>query len=135
MASAHWIITYHGEQIPFCQPLSIQLPHCQRSYAELDILLPSYFPFRISQTRTLCQHTTPFNNPKTYCQCPHITCVNLGHNTFCCEFLWAKRLDEKDIHLEMFPLYGGKCSSHKLGSKSFTDDKETETEAQEWLRQ
>jgi hypothetical protein len=27
-------------------------------------------------------------------------------------FLWAKGLDEKDIHKEMFPVYGGKCLSH-----------------------
>jgi hypothetical protein len=24
-------------------------------------------------------------------------------------FLWAKGLDTKDIHKEMFPVYGGKC--------------------------
>jgi hypothetical protein len=24
-------------------------------------------------------------------------------------FLWAKGLDAKDIHKEMFPVYGGKC--------------------------
>jgi transposase len=27
--------------------------------------------------------------------------------------LWAKRLNAKDIHKEMFPVYGGKCFSHK----------------------
>jgi hypothetical protein len=26
-------------------------------------------------------------------------------------FLWAKRLNIKDIHKEMFPVYGGKCLS------------------------
>jgi hypothetical protein len=24
-------------------------------------------------------------------------------------FLWAKRLNAKDIHKEIFPVYGGKC--------------------------
>jgi hypothetical protein len=28
-------------------------------------------------------------------------------------FLWAKGLNEKDIHKEIFPLYNGKCSSRK----------------------
>jgi hypothetical protein len=27
--------------------------------------------------------------------------------------LWAKRLNAKDIHKEMFPVYGGKCLSRK----------------------
>jgi hypothetical protein len=28
-------------------------------------------------------------------------------------FLWAKGLEAKDIHKEMFPVYGGKCLSRK----------------------
>jgi hypothetical protein len=28
-------------------------------------------------------------------------------------FLWVKRLNAKDIHKEMFPVYGGKCLSRK----------------------
>jgi hypothetical protein len=33
---------------------------------------------------------------------------------FCCAFfLWAKGLEAKDIHKEMFPVYGGKCLSRK----------------------
>jgi hypothetical protein len=32
---------------------------------------------------------------------------------FCWEFLWAKELTAKDIHKEMFPVYGGKCLSLK----------------------
>jgi hypothetical protein len=28
-------------------------------------------------------------------------------------FLWAKGLDAKDVHKEMFPVYGGKCLSRK----------------------
>jgi hypothetical protein len=28
-------------------------------------------------------------------------------------FLWAKRLNAKDIHTEMFPVYGAKCLSRK----------------------
>jgi hypothetical protein len=31
----------------------------------------------------------------------------------CSAFLWANGLDAKDIHTEMFPVYGGKCMSHK----------------------
>jgi hypothetical protein len=27
--------------------------------------------------------------------------------------LWAKGLNANDIHKEMFPVYGGKCLSHK----------------------
>jgi hypothetical protein len=30
-----------------------------------------------------------------------------------CVFLWAKGLHAKDIHKEMFPVYGGKCLSCK----------------------
>jgi hypothetical protein len=33
---------------------------------------------------------------------------------FCCAFFfWAKGLNVKDIHKEMFTVYGGKCLSHK----------------------
>jgi hypothetical protein len=32
---------------------------------------------------------------------------------FCCAFLWEKGLNAKDIHKEMFPVYGGKCLSRK----------------------
>jgi hypothetical protein len=32
---------------------------------------------------------------------------------FCCAFLRAKGLTAKDIHKEMFPVYGGKCLSRK----------------------
>jgi hypothetical protein len=28
-------------------------------------------------------------------------------------FLWSQGLNAKDIHKEMFPVYGGKCLSHK----------------------
>jgi hypothetical protein len=31
--------------------------------------------------------------------------------------LWAKELNAKDIHKEMFLLYGGKCLSHKAVHK------------------
>jgi hypothetical protein len=31
-----------------------------------------------------------------------------------CISLWAKELNVKDIHKETFPVYGEKCSSHKL---------------------
>jgi hypothetical protein len=51
--------------------------------------------------------------------------------------LQAKGLYAKDIHKEMFPVYGGKCLSHKssqLGGKSFADNEEVEMEVQKWLR-
>jgi hypothetical protein len=50
-------------------------------------------------------------------------------------FLWAKGLNAKDIHKDIFPVYGGKCLSlkavHKLvekRDKSFAIDEEVETE-------
>jgi hypothetical protein len=33
---------------------------------------------------------------------------------FCCAFLWAKGLNVKDIHREIFSVYVGKCLSHKV---------------------
>jgi hypothetical protein len=55
--------------------------------------------------------------------------------------IWAKRLNAKDIHKEMFPLYGGKCLSHKAAhnwvekrGKHFADDEEVETEVRKRLR-
>jgi hypothetical protein len=57
-------------------------------------------------------------------------------------FLWAKGLSAKDIHKEMFPVYGGKCLSRKSvhkwiekRGKRFTDDKEVEAGVLKWLRQ
>jgi hypothetical protein len=54
-------------------------------------------------------------------------------------FLWAKGLNAKDIHKEMFSVYGGKCLSrkavHNWIKKRFADDKEVETEVRKWLRQ
>jgi hypothetical protein len=57
-------------------------------------------------------------------------------------FLWAKELSEKDIHKEMFPVYGGKCLLRKAvhswvekfsqGRSKVTDD---ETLLRKWLRQ
>jgi hypothetical protein len=50
-------------------------------------------------------------------------------------FLQAKGLNAKDIHKEMFPIYGGKCLLHKAihnwvekHGKRFADDKEVEME-------
>jgi hypothetical protein len=31
----------------------------------------------------------------------------------CCALLWAKELNAKDIHKQIFPVYGGKCLSRK----------------------
>jgi hypothetical protein len=54
-------------------------------------------------------------------------------------FLWGKGHNAKNIHKEMFPVYGGKCLSRKavlqLGSKRFADEEEAETEARKWPRQ
>jgi hypothetical protein len=57
-------------------------------------------------------------------------------------FLWAKGLNAKDIHKEMFPVSSGKCLSRKVVhnwvekcGKCFTDDEEVETEVRKWLRQ
>jgi hypothetical protein len=50
-----------------------------------------------------------------------------------CIFLWAKGLNDKDIHNEMFPVYGE--SGLQLGGKRLTDDEEAEMEVQKWLRQ
>jgi hypothetical protein len=57
-------------------------------------------------------------------------------------FLWTKQFNAKDIHKEMFPVYGGKCFllkavhnwAEKCG-KSFADDEEFETDVRKWLRQ
>jgi hypothetical protein len=51
--------------------------------------------------------------------------------------LWAKELNAKDIHIELFPVYGGKCLSLKvfqLDGKRFADE-EVETGLRKWLRQ
>jgi hypothetical protein len=52
-------------------------------------------------------------------------------------FLWAKGLSAKNIHKEMFPVYGGKCLLHKVCSKVADDGQpgrpgEIETEATVW---
>jgi hypothetical protein len=50
-------------------------------------------------------------------------------------------MQTKDIHKEMFPVYGGKCLSRKAVhnwvekfSQRFADDEEVETEVRKWLR-
>jgi hypothetical protein len=55
-------------------------------------------------------------------------------------FLWANGLNAKDIHKEMFPVYGGKCVSLKAvhnwvqkRGKRFADEEEIETEVWKWL--
>jgi hypothetical protein len=57
-------------------------------------------------------------------------------------FLRAKGLNAKDIHKEMFPVYGEKCLSRKAVHncvekrvKGFADDEVVETELRKWLRQ
>jgi hypothetical protein len=59
-----------------------------------------------------------------------------------CHILWAKGRNAKDIHKEMFSVYGGKCLSRKAvhnwvekRGKIFADDEEVETEVRKWLRQ
>jgi hypothetical protein len=56
--------------------------------------------------------------------------------------LWAKRLNARNIHKEMFPVYGGTCLSRKAvrnlvekRGKRFADDEEVEMEVRKWLRQ
>jgi hypothetical protein len=56
-------------------------------------------------------------------------------------FLWAKSLNAKDSHIEMFPVHGGKCLSRKAfhnlvekRSKRFAETEEVEREARKWLR-
>jgi hypothetical protein len=39
-------------------------------------------------------------------------CIKKEQRSVMC-FLWAKGLDAKDSHKEMFPAHGGKCLSHK----------------------
>jgi hypothetical protein len=39
-------------------------------------------------------------------------CITEEHRSVV-RFLFEKRLNEKDVHKEMFPVYGGKCSSRK----------------------
>jgi hypothetical protein len=41
--------------------------------------------------------------------------------------MWAKGLNAKDIHKEMFPVY--------FGGKSFAYDDEVEKESRKWLKQ
>jgi hypothetical protein len=55
--------------------------------------------------------------------------------------LWAKGFCAKDIHKEMFPVYGGKCVSRNAfhnwvwkRGKNFTNDDEVKMEEQKWLR-
>jgi hypothetical protein len=39
-------------------------------------------------------------------------CITKEQRSFM-HFVWAKGLNAKDNHKEMFPLYGEKCLSHK----------------------
>jgi hypothetical protein len=56
--------------------------------------------------------------------------------------LWTKRLNAKNIHKEIIPVYGCKCLPHKAvhnwverRGRGFADDEEVETEVRKWLRQ
>jgi hypothetical protein len=49
-------------------------------------------------------------------------------------FLWAERLNAKDIHKEMFIVYGGKCLLPKAVHNWFEKFADDETEVQNWLR-
>jgi hypothetical protein len=56
--------------------------------------------------------------------------------------LWARGLHTKDIHKEIFPVYGGKYLSRKAvhmwvekRGKRFADGEEVEAEVRKWLRQ
>jgi hypothetical protein len=57
-------------------------------------------------------------------------------------FLWAKGLNAKDNHKEIFPVYGRKClllkAVHRWVEKHgerFADDEEVDMEVRKWLRQ
>jgi hypothetical protein len=57
-------------------------------------------------------------------------------------FLWAKGLNAKDIHKDMFPDYGGKCLLHRAVPnwvEKFSQGRlkvaYDETEVWNWLRQ
>jgi hypothetical protein len=72
----------------------------------------------------------------------HVWGLSYRRAAFCCALLWAKGLNAKDIHKEMFLVYDGKCLSCKVvhkwvekHGKCFTDDKEIETDVKKWLRQ
>jgi hypothetical protein len=71
----------------------------------------------------------------------HEECINEEQRSVV-RFLWAKRLNAKDIYEEMFSVYGGKCLSRKVvrtwakkRGRRFADDEEVETEVRKWLRQ
>jgi hypothetical protein len=56
--------------------------------------------------------------------------------------LWAKGLNAKDIHREMFPVYGEKCLSRKpvrswveKFSQGLSKVADEEMEVRKWLRQ
>jgi hypothetical protein len=57
-------------------------------------------------------------------------------------FLWAKGLNEKDIHKDIFPVYGGICLLRKAvhnwaekRGRRFADVEEVVTKVRKWLRQ
>jgi hypothetical protein len=56
-----------------------------------------------------------------------------------CVLLWAKGLNAKDIHEELFPVYGGKCVSRKAAHNWVANvslmNEEFEMEVRTWLRQ
>jgi hypothetical protein len=64
---------------------------------------------------------------------------------FCYAFLVVKRLNAKDIHKQMFFVYGGECLLHKVVhiwvkkktpcGKRCADEEEVEMEVWKWLRQ
>jgi hypothetical protein len=63
--------------------------------------------------------------------------------SFCFAFFCGQKNSmKKNIHKEMFSVYGGKCLSHKAVhkwvekcGKRFADDEEVEMEVWKWLRQ
>jgi uncharacterized protein (UPF0147 family) len=59
----------------------------------------------------------------------------------CAFFLWSKGLNTKDIHKEVFPVYGGKCLSRKAVHnwvRKFKDVRKSQMmpeQVRKWLRQ
>jgi hypothetical protein len=58
---------------------------------------------------------------------------------FVVRLFWAKGLNAKDIHKEMFPFYGGKCLSRKAvhiwAANVSLMTKRSKLEVRRWLRQ
>jgi hypothetical protein len=71
-----------------------------------------------------------------------LECRNTEEQRSLVDILWAKGLNAKNIHKEMFRVYDEKCLSRKVVNNwvenrvnNFADDEEVEMEVWKWLRQ